>query len=271
MRYAEFRPAEALAPLVRCFWTLRAERADSGAAPEPALPDGSTELIFNLADPFVDASAVTGPVLQPRVVFVGQITQPIVVAPTGRVDLVAVRFRPHGAAPFFGPVAELTDRWAAVDQLGAPVLAQLGDRLAEESDPGRRIDLLEGTLIRLAGGLRRPDPRVAAAVRAIDLSGGRASIGELVGDLGIGRRQLERRFEADVGLSPKVLAGIVRFQRALRALRGGAPSWAAVATASGYYDQSHFVRDFRRFAGRPPSVFLRHESAFTSLFLDPPA
>src|SRR5690349_4158956 len=56
MRYAEFRPSEALAPLVRCFWTLGAEGTDSAGAPEPALPDGSTELIFNLADPFVDAS-----------------------------------------------------------------------------------------------------------------------------------------------------------------------------------------------------------------------
>jgi AraC-like DNA-binding protein len=252
---------------VRCYWTLTADTAGN-APPEPALPDGSTELIFNLADPFVDATDGAGPRVQPRVVFVGQITRPIVVAPIGRVDLVAIRFQPDGAAPFFGPAAELADRWAAADQLGLATLDQLCHRLANESDRARRLRLVEEVLVRLANRARVPaDRRVAAAVRAIDRSGGRTPIGALAAELGLGRRQLERRFAVQVGLSPKALAGIVRFQGALRAVRGGTGSWAAIAAAAGYYDQSHLVRDFRRFAGRSPAAFLRDEGTFTGLFL----
>ena len=92
MNYQELPPPPALDWFVRCFWTLSAPAGERPS--EPALPDGCPELILNLADPFRAASAKV--VDQPLAMLVGQITRPLAVSPVGRVDLVAVRFRPFG-------------------------------------------------------------------------------------------------------------------------------------------------------------------------------
>ncbi len=91
---------------------MRARNVDA----VPALPDGSPELIFNLADPF-QAFAVEGVgQVQPPIMLVGQISAPFVVGPTGRVDLVAVRLQSYGAALLHPPVSLLTDGWTDPDR-----------------------------------------------------------------------------------------------------------------------------------------------------------
>jgi transcriptional regulator GlxA family with amidase domain len=90
-------------------------------------------------------------------------------------------------------------------------------------------------------------------------------VDELARSMGVGARQAERLFRERVGVSPKLFLGIVRFQRALSAARRAAPksekrsgrrrSWAELAVALGFYDQSHLIRDFRRFAGGAPGTW----------------
>jgi AraC-like DNA-binding protein len=96
--------------------------------------------------------------------------------------------------------------------------------------------------------------------------GGQISIDRLVADAGISNRQLERRFLCEVGLSPKQLCRILRFQQIFRALNGNDATWAAVALDCGYYDQAHLIRDFRQFSGVTPAALLQHSSALTEYF-----
>lgn len=126
MEYREFSPSPALHGIVRCYWTLQADHQSDAAAPEPACPDGSPELIVNLADPFVAIGANGERVTQPRAFLVGQITRPLLVAPTGRVDLVAVRFESYGAMCAHDHLAQLTDRSVALAALPHPLLNALG-------------------------------------------------------------------------------------------------------------------------------------------------
>jgi transcriptional regulator GlxA family with amidase domain len=80
-------------------------------------------------------------------------------------------------------------------------------------------------------------------------------------------RTLQRRFTVHVGISPKLLARIRRFQRVLSAWREDPGSLARVAVECGYFDQSHLIRDFRDFAGAAPAAFLANQPEFTQLFL----
>jgi AraC-like DNA-binding protein len=88
------------------------------------------------------------------------------------------------------------------------------------------------------------------------ISGGRASVGELANGLRYTRKRLIARFRDHVGLSPKTMARVVRFERAVRLLRSGEPvGGAEIAYRCRYYDQAHFNREFREFTGRTPTEF----------------
>lgn len=284
MHYEELAPSPALAPLVRCFWRLRATGRHGGvsaagpsASPDdppgdppgdPALPDGSPELIFSQGDPFEHVAPDGTVTLQPAAFLVGQITAPMRVRPTGDIDLFAVRFESHGASILHPALHTLTDRWIDVPSLGAPPLDRLAVALGQSTHPAHRVQLAEAALRDLAARSPRPDARVAAAVRSIRESDGTAPLDALAQSLGIAPRTLQRLFAAQVGITPKMLARIVRFQRVFAAWRADPRSLARVAVECGYFDQSHLVRDFRDFAGAPPAGFLAALPPFTGFFLD---
>jgi transcriptional regulator GlxA family with amidase domain len=114
----------------------------------------------------------------------------------------------------------------------------------------------------------RIDSRVGFAVDAIQRSRGRLSIDSLAEAAGLTRRHLERRFLPAVGITPKRLARLARFQHALRVLGGESPpSGADTALACGYADQSHFIRDFRSIAGCSPGEHLLQQGELTGFFI----
>ncbi len=142
MEYREFPPPPEAAAHVRCIWTLRgADPSGEVDAPtegsdddgEPALPDGSPELIFNIGAPFDHVAPDGTRTRQPHAFLVGQITRPFAVQPTGRVELLAVRFEAHGAALVCDDLAALTDRWAPIESLPASGVVELAMRTREDS------------------------------------------------------------------------------------------------------------------------------------------
>ena len=267
VRYLELPPSEPLRRYIRCYWFLTGPAGPAADAPaDPALPDGSPEVILNLADPFQAVSIDAPPRLQPATMLVGQITRPFAVAPTGRIELVAARLEPFGAAGWWGHLADLTDRWADGDDIPHAGLAEVRASLVAAGSAADRAAILDRHLARVFDTLKPPDPRVEAAVRAIRASHGRAALDRLSRDLGATPRSLQRWFAAQVGISPKLLARITRFQRVFSAWRTDPTSLARVAAECGYFDQSHLIRDFRDFAGAAPAAFLAGPPEFTAFF-----
>jgi transcriptional regulator GlxA family with amidase domain len=107
---------------------------------------------------------------------------------------------------------------------------------------------------------------VRAAVRCILRTHGSVQIDALAAALGMNARGLQRRFEGWVGLTPKTLARLARFQHVFHALQLGDDAWAGIAVRCGYYDQSHLLRDFRDFAGESPAALLSRELPITHAF-----
>jgi len=160
-----------------------------------------------------------------------------------------VRFTPEGAACLGVPVAELTGRSVALDAiLPGPRVAQVHEELGEASEASTRVAVIERLLSELTCD---DDPLVTRAVTLLTNAHDEASVSAVARAVGVSERQLERRFFARVGVTPKRFATLRRFERAV-ARATTAPSLTAAALDAGYYDQSHFIRDFRRFTGSSP-------------------
>ena len=242
MDYVEMAPAPELAPFVLCYWML--EGAGVGA-PEVVLPDGRMELIVHYGDPFpIQTAPGALPRRQACAFLAGQISRAIRLTPPARTGVCGVRFRYAGAAAFLRmPVDEFSGCFPALDDLWSRDAAQeLSEKIAEAAGARARAAILDHLLT--ARLHPRPDSLTDAAVRRLAASGGRASISSLAREAGWTPRHLTRRFRAQVGLTPKLFARILRFQNALR---GGAAEFDA------YYDQSHFIRDCRQFTGCTPT------------------
>jgi AraC-like DNA-binding protein len=265
----EERPAHpALRPYVRCYWTLRGVADDSRA--EPVLPDGSSELVVHRARPFLRHTADRAPDRQASLLFVGQMCAPVVLQPDGAADVVGVRFLPHGAFAVLGERQDrLSDRIPDVGALGAPWLTETMRRAQEAPTPAAAVRRLEaGLLARLAVRHARSDARVAAVIDLIDGTAGDVRIQQAAGAADLSRRQLERLFAEQVGVGPKPLARLVRFQSAARRLLAEPGlALAAVSGDSGYFDQSHMVREFLSFAGASPRDFRRRLGQLTAWML----
>jgi AraC-like DNA-binding protein len=261
MRYAEYAPAAALAPVVDCFWFL--EGAGSGV-PEPIIPDGRLEIVFHYGVRFsrhLDDGRIER---QAPAMVIGQMLAPISVGHHGIAGVAGIRLRPAAARAVVGcSAAELTNRFVDLDDVFGST-ATLRERLAAAPDDAARVALLGSWLQARVRGVPARD--VNAAVMAITATGGRVDLVRVAFRAGIGLRQLERRFLADVGVAPKTFARMVRLQAALRQISDGHPL-ADVAHACGYYDQPHMARDFSLLAQTSPAAWRRHAGGLTPLFV----
>jgi AraC-like DNA-binding protein len=170
------------------------------------------------------------------------------------VAIVGAHFRIGGVAPFVrGPLARYTNKTPGIDEVFGEEAQRLESSLSE-----RRMDITAqaGVLDRFLLDRMELDPAYAAFTHVkagIESDGGRRSVEAMSRDAAISPRNLDRLFQRLLGFSPKYFARIVRFQRALRILMGDASTTLAEVSADcGYFDQSHFVKDFRRFTGGVP-------------------
>jgi AraC-like DNA-binding protein len=258
LQYREFDAPAPTASYVRCLWRLCGDSTGI-AGPEAVVPDGCAELVLNLGDAFIRHTA-EGSHRQSLRLVAGQITRAIAIQPSGRIDLWGIRFHPWGAAPFLGfSGAEMRDRLTSLEDLSTSIerqLAELGARASEDTQHAALGDVLMRQLARA----RKVDARLIGLVRHVGGTGEPFTVRGLARHAGLSVRRVQCLFEDDVGLSPKQLHRIHRFQRAL-ALRRARPrlTWSAVAANAGYYDHAHFVHDARDLTGSAPSELLGGE------------
>ena len=174
---------------------------------------------------------------------------------------VEVRLTPIGAHLLFGlPMHELTNRVVELDDVLGPAGArELTEPLWDAPGWEQRFALLDAAFARLLAEARAPQPELTWAWGRLRSTHGLAEVGGLAREMGWSHRRLIDRFRETVGMPPKALARILRFDRVAARLRAvEEPRLAEVAYDCGYYDQSHLNRDFREFAGTTPSAYLAH-------------
>lgn len=177
---------------------------------------------------------------------------------------VGVHLKPWGLAPFLPmPAAELCDRPATVAQIwGRTGIAELRDRLTSAAGPEEMLTLFEEELMRRLRELDGLDV-VRHLSTAIAETGGTVPINELALAVRASSTYLARRFKAVVGITPKRLARSHRFTSTVLAIDVAAPiDWADVAARAGYFDQAHFVHEFREFTGLTPTRYVEVRQRF---------
>ena len=182
---------------------------------------------------------------------------PVVIDSFGAACCIQVNFTPPGAYRFFGlPMHELADRMVALDDIYGSEAVSLRDRLAEEKDWDRRFDLIEAFVLMRLAGRDRPSSPIAWSYAELLRTGGTRRIAAIADNLGWSRKHLAEKFRTEIGLTPKTVSRMARFNRALDlARRRTAEGWADIAAECGYADQAHLVREFGEFAGETPSAW----------------
>jgi AraC-like DNA-binding protein len=252
--YREWPPSAVLNGVILAYWRVA---GDGTSVPSPTiLPDAYVEIVINLGGAVtLDGRPFTGS--QPARAVVGLLQTAIEMRYPPDVCTFGIRLHPARAATFLGvPTRALMNAVSPLDQLSRQLDEQLS-RVTErfpriESSEGR--DAVETVLIE---HLRRAPPNDDLIVHAVDrllAADVLIAVSDLAMELGVSPRHLHRRFLADVGVSPKRLERLARFARAWQQAVMGPPlTWADLALANGYADQSHLVREFRTFGARPPA------------------
>ncbi len=229
------------------------------------LPDGNVELVIDLTDfPKQVYDNETLAVKQAfRRAWISGLRREFISIHAGQdAEMFVVTFRKGAARAVVGmPLTELTEQVVEGDLVfGKPILLLREALLAAES-PEAKMAVAERHLLSMAGNEIQPNPFVQYAVDQILLHPGRVSLETLSRKVGYSQKHLIQMFKEEVGLPPKAFLRIIRFQRAIEEIeRRGAIEWSHLALDCGYYDQAHFIRDFKRFSGFTPEQYLQRKN-----------
>lgn len=269
MNYQTYEPHSDLKSLVSCYWTL-----DVPKQPEPQkqriVPDGCIEMAFILGDDIKRFTSENEFILQPRAMILGQTIEPFYIVPTGFVKTFAVRFYPYGFTNFASkPISNLANKETPIIQLfGIKDANDLEQKIIKAKNTEQRIDIIEKFLLNRLNDDNMINTIVKNTVDSLLSANGSISIHSILKDNLSKRRQLERNFKKQIGVSPKQLGKVIRLQTALKMLLNQkSENLTDIAYKSDYFDQAHFIKDFKEFTGINPKEFLAHKNlALSALF-----
>jgi methylphosphotriester-DNA--protein-cysteine methyltransferase len=252
--YVERPPAAALAGFVSSTWV---QHIAPGAAPyvHRNIPNGGVELLCRLGS----VPQLAGPLTRARVESL---------APGSIV--VGLRFHPGAATPVLGmPASELVDLMVDANAVWGREVAAVGERMADAASAQRAAALLQQIVADRLADAARPDPVVAEAVRRL-MPWQARHVTSLASSLATSERSFRRQCRATIGVGPKALQRMLRFQGFLARVqyavsqgrRPAADGLALLAADVGYTDQAHLTRECVRLAGVTPRVFLRETAEF---------
>jgi AraC-like DNA-binding protein len=258
-------PGPPLDSFVESIWVYHVDPRPH--ALERILPTGAAQLIVNLKE---DQTRLYDPDFPDRCVttsgsVLSGAQSHFQVIDTAEQEYVAgVAFKAGGTVPFMRmPAHETSDGDVPLDTLwGRRRTATLRERLLERQGIDAKLDVLEATLLEMwtPPGLH---PAVSFALAVFDRAPTTTKIAAVSDTIGLSAKRFIERFKIEVGLTPKRYCRIRRFQRALKlANRGRQVDWPQVALDCGYFDQAHFINDFRSFAGLTPTGYLSARTSF---------
>lgn len=238
-----YRERAPTVPLRRHLSSVWIQRVGKDAPPytHRVVPHGSVELAVAMGS----SPQLVGPQTAPRVE---------TLAPGSTV--VGVRFHPGVAPVILGvPASELVDRIAGWDELEMCPAAGIGEAVAGAASPEQAAAIVERAVFGLLADAAAPDPIVREAVGRL-MPWSMNNVGSLACSLYVSERQLRRRMSVAVGLAPKVVQRVLRFQGFLALAHNGA-DLATLAADTGYADQAHLTREAVRLSGMTPRVLLQ--------------
>lgn len=258
MKLTFVKPRHELQPYIKSLWVF--ESADGMPPTDRSLaaPNGSPKLIILCENSLVSTVEGRAQVSVPGLYFVGNRDVPVLINSSPRkTDFIGIEFSPQAGFPVFGiPMQETANRLFQSDVVFGRWGRDAWEALRNLKGVGQKLSFIEGQLVNLLHKNRRDSGLIDFCVRTLELAQGRMSIKELERQTGYTRRYLELLFKQYVGFSPKVLAGIFRFQKFYRKwAKGQSFDLLKKELYEDYYDQAHFTKEFKRMTGYSPQRF----------------
>lgn len=268
MIYREVLPDKTLATSINCFWMIQASEAE--ALRDRTFPDGCQEIIFNV-DTDVLRNDGHGYFSNPAVELVGQMTRPYDIVTRGRQTFFGIKFYPHSFSLFTDySIHELRDQSIDVRDLLPDGFQAVVEQVLARRDFSYFVHSMTRYFQQLVSAIditSRTYHLVNQSVRRIFLDK-TSSIESLARHLNVSERYLQAAFKLHVGLSPKQLWKMIRFQRAFQYLDNPATPLADLALACNYYDQAHFTHSFKSLAGISPGEYRATAAPLNQHFLN---
>lgn len=252
MIYQKLSPSEPLEPFIECYWWIDSE-GDQTVSEEKIIPDGFPEMIFHYADAYeVNINAGWKP--QTKALLAGQLTNHFYLRNTGASGMIGIKWKPDALNHLFqldmpSLVDQVIELPTTLGHLFTP-LQSLKPGLATEQN----LKELDEHLLSLIG-FSKEVSLASKAISIIHSTQGKTDIEQLSEQLNMSARSLERHFRKSVGLSPKFYSRIIRLNHVFEMVQSGNRDWADIVYQSGFYDQAHFIKNFKEFIGEDPSSY----------------
>jgi AraC-like DNA-binding protein len=255
-----------LSTCVSCLWF--AEGFDGTHPRERLLPNGESCVVIDLRDEAVkiwDGPDKDGFQSFRPALFCGARTDCFVIDTAQQERVIGVQFRPGGAFPFLGmPASEVAHATYALDDVWPGEAMLLREELLGARDVAAMFRILERTLLARLRRSPAVQPVVNFAIANLCQPGANARVSDVAERAGLSSRRLIDLFRVQTGLAPKAFQRVRRFQQVLKTLRAGTGigkcgvdrNWAELAAGCGFYDQAHFIHEFKLFSGLTPGEYV---------------
>jgi AraC-like DNA-binding protein len=257
LNYQEYIPSEVLRDYVKCYYLYASDL--TRAIEDKAFATGCVEIMFNLDGTQWETQKNDGFTKTAKVEVWGQILRPLPLRLTGKSTMMGIRFHPYGAALFLNEdLSLLNDLVIDLSSVMGKSVEDLYNRLRDTSGTLDRIALIESFLLKRLGQIQHKKDKttlVRRVMHELTRDDFFDNIENVAARHGITSRYLQKVFLQHTGLTPKLYSKINRFQKSLVLIGKGNLPLTSIAYQSGYFDQSHFIREFRTFTGTTPSGF----------------
>jgi AraC-like DNA-binding protein len=265
MFFERILPSKNLERFIAFYWIVRDEN------PTPQLqkiiPDGYTEIIFHLGDSF--RINIHGKwEVQSQSLVAGQIKKHFYLQNCGYTNIVAIKLKPAALTQLFGTeMDKLTDKVVPLEELNIAFLNELAAYLHALGAVENKVDFINQQFAALLRTVPAEKATIENVIDNIMETKGITSVDDLGKANFLNERQLQRLFKRYIGLSPKYYSRVIRFSAIFQAIKDRDRSWTELAYETGYYDQSHFIRNFKTFTGEDPSHYLFDDPTLANFFL----
>jgi AraC-like DNA-binding protein len=252
MGLQQFLPSEILRPYIKFHWIYS---TDKDTSTDVIYPSGCVELAINISDGQVTTILNDRAIKMPSVEVLGQLTIPGRIIATKGSTLLVTRFYPYAVSLFFpNHVSEFTNDSIDLNEIFKNEATELYHRMMEQRTIDQKINMLEAFLIqKLKKGRSEEKLRLVEHICNQPFDCDILHVEDLASKYGFSERYIQKLFTDFIGISPKSFFNIQRFNRSLELVRSSGSSLTAIAHECGYYDQAHFIKEFKNFTGMTPS------------------
>ncbi len=265
MIYKQKEPIQELSEVIKSFWMIDSE-GDASIREEKIIPDGYPEMIFHYGDSF-RAKISNEWSIQQKDLLAGQISNFFFLENTGKVGMFALKFQPWALRKLFAiKIANYTDKVLPIDVDISAILQAIKQVAIAPSSFDEKTIAIENILLEFIQDDSTKSKGEQATAMIIHHNGA-ITLQHVEEQIGISERSLERYFKEYIGLTPKFYCRIIRFAYIFSLVNQGNINWSDVSFLAGFYDQSHFIKNFKEFTGEEPSTYGFTKETMANFFL----